>query len=167
MCIFISCVSPKMCLFWMFVLNGFSYPGVRSSWKSVLSGKNSGMTFCLCVCNSETTINFQSCYKQRLQKGKCVCYVGSTLWDKQNNLELSEVTALLWAHGFIFITVQVGCRSCLLSVASFSFISSPLLCFQGKLFTWHYDSIQFSFFLTFQWIAICFFTCFWTHYKKL
>lgn len=108
MCIFISCVSPKMCLFWMFVLNGFSYPGVRSSWKSVLSGKNSGMTFCLCVCNSKTTINFQSCYKQRLQKGKCVCYVGSTLWDKQNNLELSEVTALLWAHGFIFITLR--CR---------------------------------------------------------
>ena len=32
---FISCVSSEVRLFWMFILNCFSHPRVRSSWKSV------------------------------------------------------------------------------------------------------------------------------------
>lgn len=46
----------------MFILNRFSHPGVRSSWKSVPCGGGlGGMMVCVFESNSETTINFQSC----------------------------------------------------------------------------------------------------------
>lgn len=70
--------------------------------------KKKKMMFCVFESNSETTINFQFCNGLLLQKGKCIWYVWSTLWDKQNNLEQLKVTALPQAHGFIFIMSE--CR---------------------------------------------------------
>lgn len=95
---------------------------VRSSWKNVfcLKKKKKKMACCVFESNSETTINFQSCYGLLLQKGKCIWYVWSTLWDKQNNLEQLKVTALPqhmalfslgWNAGGMQIMPLIGCLS--------------------------------------------------------
>lgn len=96
---------------------------VRSSWKNVFrlkKKKKKKMACCVFESNSETTINFQSWYGLLLQKGKCIWYVWSTLWDKQNNLEQLKVTALPqhmalfslgWNAGGMQIRPLIGCLS--------------------------------------------------------
>ena len=95
---------------------------VRSSWKNVfcLKKKKKDMACCVFESNSETTINFQSCYGLLLQKGRCIWYVWSTLRDKQNNLEQLKLTTLAqhmalfslgWNAGGMQITPLIGCLS--------------------------------------------------------
>lgn len=133
---------------------------------SRLEEKKKWLMFCVFESNSETTINFHSCYRLLLQKGKCVWYVWSTLWDKQNNLEQLKVTALLRAHDFIFITLQ--CRwnanytSGQLPLSSSYFL--PCAIRENFSPNTTIPSCLVSFWLS-QWI--CFFTYFLTHYKKL
>lgn len=133
---------------------------------SRLEEKKKWLMFCVFESNSETSINFHSCYRLLLQKGKCVWYVWSTLWDKQNNLEQLKVTALLRAHDFIFITLQ--CRwnanytSGQLPLSSSYFL--PCAIRENFSPNTTIPSCLVSFWLS-QWI--CFFTYFLTHYKKL
>lgn len=152
----------------MFILNGFSHHKLRSSWKSVLSrGKKRWRFVCLRVIQKPLLISslVTDCVFRKasaFDMFEVLCETSKTIWSNWNWQLCSEHMALfslLYNAGGMQIMPLVSCLS--------QFHIFYPVCFKAYFSpSTTIPSCLVSFWLS-QWIAICFFTCFSTHYKKL